>query len=377
MIINFYKHDKSQFLKEIIALDLWYKLITNNKNSNIMKNVFYMVVGLSVLISCKGKAKKQDAQKEVQTEQVSALMSQARTFFKPISSYKKTAYSQAQIDLGKTLYNSTLLSKDGNISCNSCHQVGNFGVDNKPKSPGDLGKLGGRNSPTSFNAALHAMQFWDGRAADLTEQAGGPVLNPVEHNIPSEKFLENRFKKDAKISAMFKTAFPNEKSPITFKNMQKAIAGFEEQLLTENKLDKYLEGDANALNEEEKEGLKTFISAGCIACHNGVALGAGEAFQKFGAIKNYWEATHSKNIDKGRYDVTKKDADKYFFKVPSLRNIEKTWPYFHDGSVEKLDDAVKIMAEVQLGKTLTDKEVKSIVTFLKALTADVDDKYKN
>ncbi len=339
-----------------------------------MKHLIYIIVGLSVLVSCKGKSKKEQNE-QPKTEQTSALLKNARIFFKPISSYKKVDFKQEQIDLGKELYNETLLSKDGNISCNSCHQIDNFGVDNLPKSPGDLGKLGGRNSPTTFNAVLHTMQFWDGRAKDLVEQAGGPVLNPVEHNIPSEKFLEKRLRKVKKYQEMFKKAFPNQKEPITFKNMQNAIASFEHQLLTESKFDKYLEGNENALNKAEKEGLKSFIDNGCIACHNGIALG-GNTFQKFGVTKNYWEATKSKNIDNGLFDQTKKESDKYLFKVPGLRNIEKTAPYFHDGSVEKLEGAVKIMAEVQLGKNLSEKDVNNIVTFLKTLTADVDSKYK-
>ena len=244
-----------------------------------------------------------------------------------------------------------------------------------PTSPGDEKKFGTRNSPTVIHASLHANQFWDGRAKDVEEQAGMPILNPVEHNIPSEEFLVKRLREIPEYQTLFKKVFDKDAEPITYKNLTNAIGAFERKLNPETKFDQWLDGEDSILNETEKAGLSTFIDKGCIACHSGVALG-GQMMQKFGVYGNYWELTKSKKIDNGLYDITKKESDKYIFKTPGLRNIEKTYPYFHDGSVANLEDAVKIMLKLQNNVDLSDKETKDIVAFLKTLTADVDAKYK-
>jgi len=278
--------------------------------------------------------------------------------------------TDAKIKLGKILYFDNRLSKAQTQSCNSCHNLDTYGVDNKATSPGDNGGLGNRNSPTTLNAALHSTQFWDGRMKDVEEQAGGPILNPVEMAIPNEKFLLDRLSKVEAYKNLFKEAFPDDANPITYKNIQNAIAAFERTLITPNKFDKYLAGDST-LSVAEKKGLNTFINSGCASCHNGEVLG-GNSFQKFGVFAKYEEYTKSKTVDDGKFAVTKNEADKFFFKVSGLRNIEKTAPYFHDGSVASLEEAVKIMAKVELNKDLTDAEVAEITTFLKALTADLD-----
>jgi cytochrome c peroxidase len=267
------------------------------------------------------------------------------------------------------------LSLEGNISCNSCHNLNTYGVDNLPTSPGDKGELGGRNSPTTIHAALHSSQFWDGRAKDVEEQSGMPILNPVEHNIPSKSFLEKRLRNISKYQTMFAIAFPEMDQPITYDNLQEAIGAFERQLMPKSKFDKWLDGDKDALNAIQKEGLKLFIGNKCTTCHNGAALG-GTMLQKFGVYADYWVHTQSKQIDKGLFEQTGKDNDKYMFKVSGLRNISKTAPYFHDGSVEDLSKAVQIMSRVQLNKKLREDDAKSIVAFLETLTADVDQEYK-
>jgi cytochrome c peroxidase len=310
-----------------------------------------------------------------QENQLTDLQVEAGKFFKSISSLPAQDIPEAKIELGKKLYFDTRLSKEGNISCNSCHNVNTFGVDNLPTSPGDTKEFGGRNSPTSFYAALHTMQFWDGRAKDVEEQAGMPILNPIEHNIPSKEFLVERLKGIKEYQDMFAAAFPGEQDPITYDNLTKAIGAFERQFIPVSRFDKWLDGMDIALNDTEKAGLRAFIDNGCVACHSGVAFG-GSTLQKFGVYGNYWELTGSKTIDMGRHDVTKNEADRYYFKVPSLRNIEKTHPYFHDGSIASLEEAVWIMGKVQSDKDLSDTEVKQIVAFLKTLTADIDDKWK-
>lgn len=267
-----------------------------------------------------------------------------------------------RIALGKMLYFEPRLSKGGDVSCNSCHDLATFGVDGKPTSTGHKGQLGGRNSPTVYNAAGHFAQFWDGRAKDVEEQAKGPVLNPVEMAMPNAKAVEKVLSGIPEYVAAFKKAFPAEKKPVTFDNMAVAIAAFERGLATPSRFDVFLAGDDKALSDAEKQGLNAFMDTGCAACHSGALFG-GAMYQKLGLVKP-WPTEK----DTGRFEVTKKDADKFFFKVPSLRNIEKTAPYFHDGSVASLDEAVKLMATHQLGKELTAEQVGSIVTFLKALT---------
>lgn len=310
---------------------------------------------------------------QLSPEEENELHSQASSFFVSVSSISNKNLDAELIALGKKLYLDKRLSKNETISCASCHNLNNYGVDNLALSPGDTKELGGRNSPSVYYASLQAMQFWDGRAKDVEEQAGGPILNPVEHSVPNKAFLENRLRNLAEYKTMFAKAFPDEKQAITFDNVTKAIGAFERQLHPVSRFDKWLDGSTEAMTYAEKKGLKTFIETGCITCHNGVGVGGG-MLQKFGLFGNYWEYTKSAKIDFGRFDVTKEEGDKYFFKVSSLRNIAHTYPYFHDGSVTKLEEAVKIMAKLQNNKDLDDKSVTEITTFLKALTMEMDDK---
>lgn len=280
-----------------------------------------------------------------------------------------------KIVLGKMLYFENRLSKNNVQSCNTCHNVNTFGVDNKPFSPGNNGGLGGRNSPTTFNAAMHLAQFWDGREPHVEAQAGGPILNPVEMAMPDKQSVIERLKALPEYQEKFQAAFPGEANPITYKNLRFAIGAYERKLTTPSRFDKFLSGQTDKLSIAEKKGLQTFLEVGCATCHAGTLLG-GDQYQKFGVHEDYWKLTGSKKIDLGRFDVTGKEEDKHVFKVPSLRNVEKTYPYFHDGSIEKLEDAVRIMAKTQLNKDLSDAEVNSIVTFLKSLTGDIKEEFK-
>ncbi len=341
-----------------------------------MKKLSFLTLIILVLFSCqnenKKEVKKEEVKQETKANEFAELDKQARTIFGVLDKEAvnpKNPITPEKVALGKKLYFDKLLSLDKVQSCNTCHNVETYGVDNKQFSIGDKGKPGGRNSPTTFNAAFHIAQFWDGREPDVEAQAGGPMLNPVEMAMPNEKEVIKRLSSDKEYKEMFDKAFPNDKQKISFENVKKAIGAFERKLVTPSKFDKYIAGDDNALSPEEKKGLQTFINSGCISCHSGKLLG-GNMFQKFGLFGNYWELTQSKKIDNGKFDITKKEEDKYVFKVPSLRNIEKTYPYFHDGSVTNLEDAVKIMAKLQNNKDLTDTQVKEIVTFLKTLTGE-------
>jgi cytochrome c peroxidase len=293
----------------------------------------------------------------------SAAQSQERrAFFQPVPTVQLgDAAQQAQVSLGKKLFSDPILSKDRTISCNSCHNLATAGVDNEPTSPGVGGHRGTRNSPTVYNAAVHVAQFWDGRAKDVEEQALGPVLNPGEMAMPDAAAVEARLRADQTYREAFKKAFPQDAEPVTFANMGKAIGAFERTLLTPSRFDDFLQGREDALTDAEKKGLDKFISTGCIACHNGVGVGGG-MFQKLGLVQPY------KTTDEGRFQVTHAEADKFVFKVPSLRHVDKTGPYFHDGSITSLDTAVDLMAKHQLGKTLSPEDRAEIVTFLRSLS---------
>ena len=272
--------------------------------------------------------------------------------------------SAALVELGKRLYFEKRLSKNGAQSCNTCHAVdgGRAGVDNEPTSPGAFGKRGDRNSPTTFNAALHIAQFWDGRAADLKEQAKGPILNPVEMAMSSEPEVVERLNADQEYPQLFKAAFAGEKTPISYENVARAIAAFERTLMTRDRLDDFLKGRNDALTPAELRGLHTFLTVGCASCHNGPLLG-GNTYQKMGLLKPY-----ENQKDVGRAAVTKDEDDKFKFKVPTLRNIAVTHPYFHDGKVALLHEAVRQMADLQLGAALTQQQEADLGAFLQALT---------
>jgi len=290
-------------------------------------------------------------------------MNNVKQFFEPLpESIIDEDKNAALIKLGKMLYMDPRLSVNDKISCNSCHGLNSYGVDNEPTSPGHEGKRGGRNSPTTMNAALHIAQFWDGRASDVEEQALGPILNPVEMGMPNKGAVVKKLKEIDEYRTLFVEAFSEEKYPFNYNNIGVAIGAFERTLLTPSRFDDFLKGDEDALNQSEKRGLKKFMNMGCANCHNGVAIG-GNSYKKIGLVEPY------ETEDMGRYEVTGLESDKKAFKVPSLRNIAKTAPYFHDGSVETLDEAIELMAKHQLGRDHTGHGmIKDIKAFLESLT---------
>ncbi|MHB0968679.1 MAG: cytochrome-c peroxidase [Thermoanaerobaculia bacterium] len=299
------------------------------------------------------------------SEDDASLLAQARTIFGTIpermpGSENDTA---AQVALGKRLYLDTAISVNGRQSCNSCHPVdgGRAGVDNLPTSPGAMGKPGTRNTPTVLNAGFHTSQFWDGRAADLVEQAKGPILNPDEMAMPGPDHVVTKVRLDPTYADDFARAFPGDPAPLTFDNVAKAIAAFERTLVTRDRFDTYLAGDTGALSDDEKRGLRLFINTGCISCHRGPMVGA-ELLQKVGVFHPY-----ENDSDVGRMKVTGRAGDKFVFKVPSLRNVSLTGPYFHDGRIGTLPEAVEKMAWLQLDRKLTQEERDLIVRFLATL----------
>jgi cytochrome c peroxidase len=307
---------------------------------------------------------------------VQRVITDARQIFSPLPDAfesPKHALTEEKITLGRQLYYEKRLSKNQDLACNSCHDLASYGVDSRmpigPTSRGHKAQVGGRNSPTTYNAAGQISQFWDGRADDVEKQAQGPVLNPVEMALASADQAVAVLKSIAGYAPLFMAAFPGEMDPITFENAATAIGAFERKLVTKGRFDRFLMGEQTALTMPEIEGLLLFESTGCPGCHGGAELGGG-LYRKLGVTKEF------PSKDPGRFQVTMAETDRNFFKVPTLRNIEKTAPYFHDGSVSTLEQAVKAMAEYQTAKgALSDAEVTSIVTFLKALTGELPTEY--
>ena len=282
----------------------------------------------------------------------------------PISPIPAAVITQpAMVELGKKLFFDPRLSKSGFISCNSCHNLSMGGSDNLTSSIGHQWQQGPINSPTVLNSSMNLAQFWDGRAKDLQEQAGGPIANPGEMAFTHELAI-NMLASIPAYRSEFKAAFKAE--PIDIGQVTLAIADFEETLVTPNsRFDQWLVGKTDAITKDELAGYQLFKTSGCVACHNGVAVG-GNSFQKMGVVEPY-KAT---NDAEGRFAVTGKDADRFNFKVPTLRNVELTYPYFHDGGADTLSEAVDTMGRLQLGRKFTNDENGKIVAFLKTLTGD-------
>jgi cytochrome c peroxidase len=304
--------------------------------------------------------------------QADDLRAKATEAFKPLPStipaVKDNQVTKPKIELGKALFFDPRLSASGVFSCNSCHNLATGGDDNLETSIGHGWQKGPRNSPTVLNAVLNEAQFWDGRAEDLKAQAKGPVQAGVEMaNTPGQ--VVATLKSMPLYVEWFKGAFPDESDPVTFDNMAKAIEAFEATLTTPAPFDAYLNGDDNALTDEQKKGMAVFIDKGCAACHGGVNVG-GHGYYPFGVVEKPGSDVLPPG-DKGRFTVTETAADEYVFRAAPLRNIALTAPYFHSGNVWDLEQAVAIMGQSQLGAELNDEEVKLITAFLGSLTGEM------
>lgn len=277
----------------------------------------------------------------------------------------------ARVDLGRMLYYDTRVSSSGDISCYVCHPLHDYGVSHRRTGVGHDARIGPRNEPTVYNAAGHVAQFWDGRSPDVEDQALGPVLNPIEMGMPDGAAVIEVLSSIPGYREAFAAAFPDEAEPVTFENFGRAIGAFERGLTTPSRWDAYLAGDRSALTDAEQAGLDAFMENGCVACHNGPYLG-GRLYRKAGLVNAWFDRS-----DVGRLTVTGDPADSLVFKVPSLRNVTETWPYFHDGSVQRLQDAVALMAWHQSGVELAPDDVRAMVTWLETLTGPVDFDYIN
>ncbi len=303
------------------------------------------------------------------------LFKQAKQIFSPLPQMmgsEKNPITPEKVKLGKMLFYESRISVDGTVSCVKCHPFSLYGADGLKKSIGNNCKVNPRNAPTIFNAAAQISAHWIGNRTGVEDQAKQSVIGPPSFGLPSYEALEKKLEEIKGYNDLFKKAFPKEDHPMTVDNFAKAVGAFERTLVTPSPFDAFLKGSKVALKEKEKRGLKTFIEGGCITCHSGQYLG-GQMYQKFGIVEPYWKYTKSETIDEGRFVVTKNESDKYLFKVSVLRNVAKTAPYFHDGSVDKLEDAVLIMGKVQFGKDLTRSQIEDIITFLISLTGKISE----
>ena len=281
-----------------------------------------------------------------------------------------------RVALGRSLFFETRVSSDGKGSCGGCHNSFLYGTDALPRSVGVGGKVIPRNAPTVFNTALQFVQHYGGNRADVEEQAVKALISPLAYGNADYAAAEARLRAITGYRTMFEKAFPGEAEPVTAQNWGKAIGAYERTLITPAPFDAYLKGDKAALSAQAKQGLDKFMNVGCSGCHSGVTVG-GQMFQKFGLTQDYWELTGSKEIDifkgrdKGKFQDTKNDADAFMFKVQQLRNVAVTPPYFHDGSVAELGDAIRIMGKLQLGRDLSDTDISDIKAFLQSLTGEV------
>jgi cytochrome c peroxidase len=307
------------------------------------------------------------------------LLLDAQRVFKPLPKSEATAefpITPERVELGRKLFFDPRISVDGTVSCSRCHQAALYGTDGLPRARGALDRLNDRGAPTVFNAALQFKAHWLGDRENVEDQASRALTGPASFGNPDDASTLTKLKAIPGYTELFRKAFPGEPDPVTIGNWGKAIGAYERTLLTPSRFDEYLAGNVDALSEPERQGLRMFMDTGCTGCHNGVVVGGG-MFRKFGVVEDYWKETGSKEIDKGRFDVTTKPGDMYVFKVPGLRNVDMTPPYFHDGSVRTLPEAVRIMAKVQLAKALSDQQTNQIVAFLGSLTGKVPQNFAN
>jgi len=298
------------------------------------------------------------------------LRVQAAALFKPLPADMGTPESPVtpeRVRLGRLLFFDPRISVDGAVSCARCHQPALYGTDALPRSIGAEHRTHPRHAQTVLNAAVQFVQHWRGDRTSVEDQAVKALTAPPAYGNPTFASAMAKINAIPGYASLFARAFPHEDAPITPENWGKAIGAYVRTLVTPAPFDAFLRGEDGALTTEAQKGLATFIQVGCATCHNGVGIG-GSMYQKFGVTEDYWRATGATMVDKGRFDVTQDPADLYVFKVASLRNVALTPPYFHDGSVATLPDAVRIMARVQLGRRLTDNEVTEIVAFLGSLT---------
>ncbi len=301
------------------------------------------------------------------------LINKAKAIFGPLPASMPSPdnpITPAKVRLGNALFWESRISVDGTVSCAKCHPMGLYAADGLRKAIGNHCKENPRNAPSIFNAASQISEHWIGERKDVEDQAKKALIGPPSFGMPDYESVERILRGMKVYAAMFKDAFPDDKEPVTVDNFAKAVGAFERTLTTPAPFDDFMQGNAKALTARQKRGLNAFMDTGCLTCHFSPYVG-GQMYQKFGVFEPYEKYTKSQKVDDGRFAFTKNPADKYVFKVPVLRNVARTAPYFHDGSVDKLTDAVTIMAKIQLAKDLTKEQAGDIADFLESLTGRI------
>jgi cytochrome c peroxidase len=337
----------------------------------MMKNARWMALGatFAMIAACKSRpAAQTPTSSPPPVQQAPQPVRRTPRTGEPVAALPEVQTNEQKVLLGRRLFHDTRLSGDNTLSCASCHSLDTGGAEHRRVSTGIRGQQGPINAPTVLNSALNFVQFWDGRAADLAAQAAGPVANPIEMGAQWPQVVE-RVRADATYLASFTAA--GFADGVTQANITNAIAEYERSLRTPSRFDRYLLGEDDALTETERRGYETFKSVGCVSCHMGAGIG-GTTYQRMGARRDYFaDRGNLTEADNGRYNVTQQEGDRHFFKVPLLRNVELTAPYFHDGTQATLEDAVRAMGRYQLGLDLTASQVEDLVAWLKSLTGEL------
>jgi cytochrome c peroxidase len=332
-----------------------------------MRYVRAIVAGTVAVLASSASAAADDA----------ALLKEAQELFQPLpkdTSASGTGAMKDRITLGRLLFFDPRITVDGNVSCATCHQPALYGTDGLSTSIGVKQRPHPRNAPTVLNSGVNIIVHWRGDRESLEDQAIKALGSPITNGQPDIGAVLDRLTRIPGYAQLFKAAFPGDAAPLSAGNVANAISAYERTLLTPAPFDTFLAGNVDALSPSARSGLETFIKIGCSACHNRIGIG-GAMYQKFGMVEDYWAATGSQIVDKGRADVTNNTADLFVFRVPSLRNVAMTAPYFHDGSVATLPEAIRIMARVQLGLKPSEQEINDIVAFLESLTGELPSEF--
>jgi cytochrome c peroxidase len=327
-----------------------------------MRCVWVIIVGTIAVLASSASVGAEDA----------GLLKQAQEVFQPLPKNiggPGPGATEEQIALGRLLFFDPRITVDGNVSCATCHQPALYGTDGLSTSIGVKHRPHPRNAPTVLNSGVNSIVHWRGDRESLEDQAIKALGSPITNGQPDTGAVLERLKHIPGYAPLFRAAFPGDAAPLNAGNVASAISAYERTLLSPTPFDAFLAGNVDALSLSARNGLETFIKIGCSACHNGIGIG-GAMYQKFGIVEDYWAATGSQTVDKGRADVTNDPADLYVFRVPSLRNVAMTAPYFHDGSVATLPEGVRVMARVQLGLNPSEHEINDIVSFLESLTGE-------
>lgn len=336
--------------------------------------IFYIIGVSSVLMSNAGQAKVKKSNSEKVNVEIQELIERARSAFSPISKDEKSTDPSEVIELGQKLFFDYRLSKDGSTACVRCHLPHKYSTDGLKQSRGFNNNLGERNAQSVFNLKYQTIVHWRNDRSSIEDQAMKAFTSPVSLGNKNEKEALERLRL-AGYEESFKKIFSVSENSLSLENAAKALGAYQRSLTTRADFDKFLEGDVRAISTQAQAGLSEFMTLGCTGCHNGVAVG-GKDLQRFGIYDDYWNLTKTK-VDKGRYDVTRQRSDLYIFKVPSLRNVSQTAPYFHDGSAENLETAIRWMAKLQLNQNLSEEQVANIKAFLESLKGDLPQNFKN